>query len=104
MVAAKYVDSPSAVLDYQINWAPWLASPPANPGDTIATSTWAQPPGQTGLLLTSPSFTTTTATVTVALNAAGGGVAGVEYNAINTITTVGGRTQARTVTFEFVPE
>ena len=101
MVAAKYVESPVAVLDYQINWAPWLTSPPAAPGDTLATSTWTW---DTGIILTFLTFGPTTATVTVALNPAGGGVFGVGYNAVNTITTVGGRKTARTITFEFLPQ
>ncbi len=104
MVAAAYIDSPLAVLDYQINWAPWLTSPPALPGDTITTSTWTVPTGQTGLTLTNETFTSTTATATVALNTVAGGVTGVVYDANNTIITAGGRTEARTIAFTFLPQ
>lgn len=101
MVAAKFVESPLAILDYQINWAPKLASPPSPPGDTIVTSTWTPP---AAITLTNPSFTGTTATVTVALNTGAGGAVGVAYEVVNKITTAGGRTIARTITFEFLEQ
>jgi hypothetical protein len=101
VVAAKFVESPLSVLDYQIKWADKLASPPAPPGDAIATSTWTP---DAHITLTNESQTDTTATVTVALNSGAGGVTGVEYDVVNVITTVGGRVYARTLTFEFLPE
>lgn len=101
MGVAKFVESPYAVLDYQINWATYLTSPPAPPGDTIATSTWTPP---AGITLTNPAHTATTTTVTVALNTGAGGAPGVNYDVVNQITTVGGRTTARTLTFEFLPQ
>lgn len=75
---------PSAILDYQFNWATWLGS------DTIATSTWTVPAG-----ITQSSETETTTTATIWLS---GGTDGSDYQVVNTITTAGGRTDQRTLT------
>jgi hypothetical protein len=89
--AAKYVQSPAATLDYLINWAPYLTSPPAQPGDTITTSSWL---ADTGITITDLGHTDTTTSVRVTAGTLGG-----TYNAVNTITTSGGRTDERTLTF-----
>lgn len=79
---------PTAVLDYEIDWAggppgPWLAT-----GETIVTSTWALP---TGITSTSESSTGTTATIWLGACPAG------TYLVTNTITTSAGRTNSRTL-------
>ena len=76
---------PDAILTYQINWATWLGT------DTISTVTWVL---STGLTEVSKSNTTTTATIKFS-----GGVAGSSYTAACKITTVGGLTDKRTLTF-----
>lgn len=70
---------PAAVLDYQFLWAPWLA------GDTIETSDMSVPPEIT---LETETNATTTATVWLS-----GGTAGETYRVVNTVVTVGGRTE-----------
>jgi hypothetical protein len=79
-----FMKDPSAVLDYQTNWATWLGV------DTILTSTWTVPTG-----ITKDSDTNTTTTCTIWLS---GGTAGVYYDLVNHITTAGGRTEERTIT------
>ncbi len=76
-----YEKDPSAVLDYQVNWATWLGT------DTISTSTWTVPTG-----LTKDSDTNTTTTATAWLS---GGTAGRTYTVTNRIVTAGGRTDER---------
>ena len=75
--------TPSAILDYAIDWSAWLA------GDTIATSTWAVHPD---LTVQSTDASTTLATIWL-----GGGRLGVTYLVANTITTVVGRQETRTI-------
>ena len=82
--AATFSKDPNAILDYQINWATWLGS------DTIASSAWTVPAG-----ITQTSATNTTTTATIWLS---GGTEGTDYDLINRITTVGGRTDDRTIT------
>jgi hypothetical protein len=76
-----YEKDPSAVLDYQVNWATWLGT------DTISTSTWTV---TTGLTKDSDTNTTTTATAWLS-----GGTAGRTYTVTNRIVTAGGRTDER---------
>ena len=78
------VKDPSAVLDYTFDWSAWLGV------DTIATSTWTVP---TGITQVTESETTTTTTVWLS-----GGTADTNYAVVNTIITVGGRTDQRTLT------
>jgi hypothetical protein len=76
---------PNAVVDYQINWAPWLD------GDTIASSTWVV---EAGITKVSDTFTNTTTTIWLS-----GGTTG-PYRLTNRIVTtnVTPRTQDRTIT------
>lgn len=79
---------PTAVLDYEIDWAggppgPWLAT-----GETIVTSTWTL---GAGLAEVSDSHTTTSATIWLAPCPVG------TYTATNTITTSAGRTNSRSL-------
>ena len=73
----------TGILDYTFNWADWLGV------DTIATATWTVP---TGLTKASQSNTTTTATAWLS-----GGKVGATYQVTCSITTAGGRTDARTI-------
>lgn len=82
-MAFNVTKDPQAVLDYTLDWSLWLD------GDTISTSTWAL---DVGITEDSESETATTTTVWVS-----GGTAGTTYNAVNTITTVGLRTDQRTI-------
>lgn len=75
---------PSAELDYSVDWVTWLA------GDTIANSSWTV--SATSLVIITDVNTTTSATVWLS-----GGVAGKRYLVTNTIITVGGRTDQRTL-------
>ena len=78
-----YIKDPNATLDYNVNWLPYLGT------DTIATSTWTVPVG-----LTLVTHTQTAATTTAWLS---GGTVGTRYALLNRITTVGGRTDDRTI-------
>lgn len=74
---------PAATLDYQFNWAEWLA------GDTISASTWT---ADDGLTVASSAFTNVLTTVWLS-----GGAVGLTYAVTNHITTAGGRTDERTL-------
>jgi hypothetical protein len=84
-VLKTFLKDPSAVLDYSVDWDAddWLGT------DTISTVTWTLPAG-----ITSAS---TSATTTVATNFLSGGTHGVDYDVACKITTVGGRTDERTI-------
>jgi hypothetical protein len=84
MSIATFVKDPNAVLDYQVDWSPWLGV------DTIATSAWTLP---VGITQQSASNTTTTATIWLS-----GGTVATKYPITNRITTAGGRTDDRTIT------
>lgn len=79
---------PNAILDYRVDWGPWLDAS----GDAIATSIWIVPSGITQTLATN---TSTTATIWLS-----GGTAGQEYVLVNRITTTGGRTDDRSITIQ----
>lgn len=79
---------PDAVLDYQINWAPYLGA------DTISTSTWIVPDG-----ITEVTNTNTATTTTIWLS---GGTVGSRYALTNRITTSNGRTDDRSITIRIV--
>lgn len=91
-LAFPYKD-PNEVLDYVLNWATRLDS-----GDTIATSVWSLVPAITSgvgddlLVIDSESETTTTTTVWLSA-----GTDGQQYELLNRVTTVGGRTFDQTV-------
>ena len=82
----RFEKDPEAVLDYQIDWEDWLN------GDTISTSVWTVPDGIT---IDSSSKTTSTATVWLS-----SGTAGITYAVENKVTTVGSRTDERTIYIE----
>ena len=75
---------PDAVVDYQVDWWPWLDD------DTIASSVWIIPDG-----IAKDSDTYADKTTTVWLS---GGADGQSYELVNRITTAGGRTEDRTIT------
>jgi hypothetical protein len=74
---------PDATTDFQFNWSSWLD------GDEIDSTDFLLPDGLTEV---SSSNTTTTATVFVS-----GGRRGGVYRITNRISTVGGRTQDKTI-------
>lgn len=82
---------PVGVLDYQVDWAGWLAI-----AETIAVSTWTTSPG---IVVDSSLSTTTSATVFVS-----GGTQGNPYDLTNTITTSAGRVDSRTITIRVVAQ
>lgn len=75
---------PNAILDYQWDWADWLAV-----GETISTAVFTVP---TGLTLSSQSNTTTTATAFLS-----GGTVDDGYKVTCRITTNQGRTEDRSI-------
>lgn len=78
-----YEKDPNAVLDYTEDWTKWLGD------DQIFSSVWTLPAGVSNAGTT---FSATTATIWLT-----GGVAGTSYSIYNQITTVGGRTDKRTI-------
>lgn len=80
---AVFEKDPNAVLDYTEDWRRWLGD------DQILTSDWILPAGisQAGKIMSA-----TTATIFLT-----GGAAGTSYSVYNQITTVGGRTDKRTI-------
>lgn len=85
-VLKTYEKTPTAVLDYSIDWSSWLAS-----GESISTSTWSVPAG-----ITKDSDTNDTDSTTIWLS---GGTAGTSYLISNTIVT--NAATARTETRSF---
>lgn len=86
-MADEFRKNPSDVLDYTWDWSQWLIN-----GDTIASSSMAVTSTATDITLTSSTFSATYATVWVS-----GGTIPNYYTITNTITTVGGRTRARSI-------
>lgn len=84
-MADSFIKDPDEVLDYVIDWTATLD------GDTISTSTWTVP---AGLTKDSSSNTTTAATIWLS-----GGTVNTDYAVLNRITTAGGRTLDKTLTF-----
>lgn len=82
-----YRKDPNATLDYTVDWAEWLA-PIA---DTIASVVWVP---SAGLVVVSASNTETAATAFVS-----GGTVNAQESLTCRITTAGGRTDDRTITF-----
>lgn len=78
----QWEKDPSAVKDYSVDWAAWLA------GDTISSYTVVVQAG-----LTKDSDSRNVGVVTVWLS---GGVAGKTYSVVNRIVTTNGRTEERT--------
>lgn len=86
MSLKTFVKDPNATLDYILKWAPWLR------GDFIDTSSWIVP---AGLTLENEDQTSTTTTAWLS-----GGTVGESYEVVNRITTIGGRTEDRTLTIK----
>lgn len=84
-MADIFVKDPDELLDYVRDWTTALA------GDTISTSTWTVP---AGITKTNDTHTTTTCTIWLS-----GGTLDTDYAVVNRITTVGGRTLDKTLTF-----
>ena len=74
---------PSAVLDYQMNWEPYLDS------DLIDSVLWIVPDG-----LASEAETHDNTTATIWLS---GGITGMTYDVVCRVTTIGGRIDDRTI-------
>jgi hypothetical protein len=91
-VSSFYIHDPNALLDYDVDWAPWLAT-----GDSIASTTFTVV--DVGIVLgtggQAPSFTVDHAKVWVTPS----GTAGKEYRVMNSITTAQGRVEDQTITF-----
>lgn len=81
----SFLKDPDEVESYVRDWTADLD------GDTIATSTWVVP---SGITKDSDSNTTTTATIWLS-----GGTLDEDYALVNRITTAGGRTLDKTLTF-----
>lgn len=79
---------PDAVLDYGIDWKPWLVS-----GDTITTSSWEISEGDGALAIDSEFSDSHVAGVWLS-----GGNNGVKYKVTNHIMTAAGREDDRSLT------
>lgn len=86
-ISDEFRKNPGDVLDYSFDWSQWLTN-----GDTIASSTMTVTSTATDITLASSTFSATYATVWVS-----GGTIPNYYTITNTITTVGGRTRARSI-------
>lgn len=84
MSLKTFFKDPDAVLDYELDWTPWLGL------DTIVISTWTVPTG-----ITKDSDTNTPTSATIWLS---GGTVGTKYDLTNHITTAAGREDDRTIT------
>jgi hypothetical protein len=71
------------VLDYTVDWRPWLKD------DLILTSTWTVP---VGIANAGTTYSSSTSTIWLS-----GGTSGTTYAVYVTVTTVGGRTEKRTL-------
>ena len=80
---ATFTKSPSAILDYQVDWTAWLGS------DTISSVCWVVPSG-----LTNVTSSSTSACATVFLS---GGAPSTLYAITNKIATAASRTNDRTI-------
>lgn len=94
---ATYKKSPTAVLDYSIDWRSWLLA-----GETIQSSTWiitslATP--QTGDV-TEEQDVIVSGVTTIWIQ---GGLSGTQYTLADTIVTSGGRTDTRTLLIDVEP-
>jgi hypothetical protein len=83
---AEFEKVPAAKLDFQMSWVPWL-----DDGDAVATANWTASAGITISSSPAPSLTANVATVWLE-----GGTEGNVYTLTCSITTTGGRSDART--------
>lgn len=81
-----FTKSPSALLDYGVDWGDWLEAD----ADTITAASWTAISPSGGLVESSSSFNTTTATIW--LNS---GCANVDYRFYNRIITACARNETR---------
>lgn len=81
---------PNATLDYPFDWSDWLTPL----GDSISSVVWTLDPS---LTLASSSFTGSVATPFIS-----GGAAGTTVSVACKVTTVGGRTDERTIWLKIV--
>jgi hypothetical protein len=81
-----YLKDPSAVLDYKVDWSPWLQD-----SEVVTGSAWVS--ADVTITVDSNSHDNTSATVWLS-----GGTAGVDYQLTNHITTSMARTDERTIT------
>ena len=86
MILATVEKTPTSELTYTIDWTPWLVG-----GDTVATSVWTVPTGIANLLESN-----TTLKCSIKLGTA---TAGQTYDVKNSIITVGGLKDSRTLRF-----
>lgn len=83
-----YIKDPQATLDYEFDWAPWLGT------DYITESNWdISPTGSANIVVGSETIPTNKTTRCFIE----GGDVGDEYILTNTITTVGQRTDERSI-------
>lgn len=85
MQIGKAIKDPQAVLDYIFDWSAWLA------GDTILTQTLT---ADDGITIDSSVVGGENTTVTTWVR---GGTAGKSYRVTSRVTTVGGRTDERSI-------
>lgn len=86
MILATVEKTPTSELTYTIDWTPWLTG-----GDTISTADWDVPAGIANLLESNTAYK-----CSIKLGTA---TAGQVYNVKNSITTVGGLVDSRTLQF-----
>lgn len=79
----QFIKDPDALLDYQMDWTPWL-----DDTDIITASSWVT--DSTALVVEDDSFTNTATTVWLS-----GGVARGKYRVTNSIETDDGRKDDR---------
>lgn len=79
----SFVKDPDAILDYYVDWGPWLG------GDTLVTSTWST---TSSVVLSQDEILGTLTRIWVS-----GGVVGEAVELVNHIVTAEGRADDRTV-------
>jgi len=84
-----FAKNPDSQLDYNIQWEEWLE------GDTILSSSWDVPAGLNQLA----SNYTVEGLATVWLS---DGIVGIEYEVVNTIVTLAGRMDQRSIFIKVV--
>jgi hypothetical protein len=89
-MSSPFKKDPDAVLDYTFNWGSWLT----DAEDVIDTVEWIP---DEGLTVANSTYTSTTATAFVS-----GGAVGDTLKLTCRITTLGGRTDDRTITLKIV--
>jgi len=88
---AIFTKDPNEIADYRVNWATFLGTD----SDTIVTGTFSIEPGT--LVKESEVMTTTYMDIWIS-----SGTASVDYEILNEITTLGGRTWQRTILMKVI--